>query len=63
MGKRIIVLLDRDKKGLTVEEKVSSLGLAVREEGGVFRQEAVGARLVVFSIMIRGVTIDVDCKI
>lgn len=52
-----------ETKRLTVEEKVSSLGLAVREEGGVFRQEAVGARLIVFSIVIRSVAIYIDCKI
>lgn len=50
-------------KSFTVEEKVSSLGLPIREEGGVLRQEAVGARLVVFSIMIRSVPIYVDWKI
>jgi len=47
--------------GLTEEEEVSSLWLAVREEGGVFGQEAVGARLVVLSIMIWSVTVDINC--
>lgn len=50
-------------KSLTVEEKVPSLGLAIRQQGGVLRQEAVRARLVVFSIVIRSVPIYVDWKI
>lgn len=50
------------KQSLTEEEKISSLWLAVGEEGGVFGQEAVGAGLIVLPIMVWRVTIDDNCE-
>lgn len=45
---------------LTEEEEVSALGGAVREQGGVLGQQAVGAGLVVLAIVVRCVTVDVN---
>lgn len=47
---------------LTEEEEVSALGGAVRQQGGVLGQQAVGAGLVVLAVMVRRVTIDVNCE-
>lgn len=46
---------------LTEEEEVSALGGAVREQGGVLGQQAVGAGLVVLAVVVRRVAVDVNC--